>query len=296
LTGKGITRLAKYKMTEHELGIALGQQLLGLQDLHYGLWDEELELNLANLSIAQRRFASLIASELPDPAVNETHVLDVGCGTGYILALLTQKGYQVDAASPSHFLIERVKQRLADLPDSTSKVFETRFEEFPEQIYQQYYDVILFNESFQHIPMKRAFDKVQKLLKPGGLVILVDTFLTDDASNNRNQDIRHKQKDFYNYVEQSPFSLLRDDDLTQYIVPNITLMDDFLKNKLRPASKMLNTYFQSNNPVLTRIGTFLLKRKLTQFNEKSRYHSASQRLLDGSGVYRFIVLQLVKPV
>jgi DNA modification methylase len=144
--------------------------------------------------------------------------------------------------------------------------------------------------------MERAFDKVQKLLKPGGLIIVIDTFLTDDASNNRNQDIRHKQKDFYNYVEQSPFSLLRDDDLTQYIVPNITLMDDFFKNKLRPASKMLNTYFQSNNPVLTRIGTFLLKRKLTHFNEKSRYHSASQRLLDGSGVYRFIVLQLVKPV
>ena len=151
--------MAKYKMTEQELGIALGQQLLGLQDLHYGLWDEELELNLANLSIAQRRFASLIASELPDPAVNETHVLDVGCSTGYILALLTQKGYQVDAASPSQFLIERVKQRLAELPDSTSKVFVTRFEDFPEPLYQQYYDVILFNESFHQTPMPRAFSK-----------------------------------------------------------------------------------------------------------------------------------------
>ncbi|WP_455223065.1 methyltransferase domain-containing protein [Kaarinaea lacus] len=288
--------MAKYKMTEQELGIALGQQLLGLQDLHYGLWDEELELNLANLSIAQRRFASLIASELPDPSVNETHVLDVGCGTGYILALLTQKGYQVDAASPSHFLIEQVKQRLAELPDSTSKVFETNFENFPEQIYQQYYDVILFNESFHHIPMQRAFNKVQKLLKPGGLIIISDTFLADEVTNNRNQDIRHKLTDFYKYIEKSPFSLLRDDDLTQYIVPNIELLDDFLKNKLKPASDMLSTYFQTNNPVLTKIGAFLLKRKLTQFNERTLYHHTSQRLLDGSGVYRFIVLQLVKPV
>jgi len=288
--------LAKYKMTEQELGIALGQQLLGLQDLHYGLWDEELELNLANLSIAQRRFASLIASELPDPAVNETHVLDVGCGTGYILALLTQKGYQVDAASPSQFLIERVKQRLAELPDSTSKVFVTRFEDFPEPLYQQYYDVILFNESFHQTPMPRAFSKVQKLLKPGGLIIICDMFLTDDAANNASLDTRHKLTDFYRYIEQSPFSLLRDDDLTQYVAPNVALMDDFLKNKLKPASEMLGTYLQSNNPVLSKIGSFLLKKRLTQFNEKTLYHRGSQRLVDGSGSYRFIVLQLVKPV
>lgn len=288
--------MAKYKMTEQELGIALGQQLLDLQDLHYGLWDEELELNLANLSIAQRRFASLIASELPDPSVNETHVLEVGCGTGYILALLTQKGYQVDAASPSQFLIERVKQRLAELPGSTSKVFVTRFENFPEPLYQQYYDVILFNESFHQTTMPRAFSKVQKLLKPGGLIIICDTFLTDDGISNANQDMRHKLTDFYRYIEQSPFSLLRDDDLTQYVAPNVALMDDFLKNKLKPASEMLGTYLQTNNPILSKIGSFLLKKQLTQFNEKTLYHRGSQQLVDGSGSYRFIVLQLVKPV
>ncbi|WP_455365736.1 class I SAM-dependent methyltransferase [Kaarinaea lacus] len=288
--------MAKYKMTEQELGIALGQQLLGLQDLHYGLWDDELELNLANLSIAQSRFASLIASELPDPAVNETHVLDVGCGTGYILALLTQKGYQVDAASPSEFLIERVKQRLSELPDSTSKVFVTKFEDFPEQIYQQYYDVILFNESFHRIAIPAAFNKVQKLLKPGGLIIICDSFLKDDATAHNSEDIRHKLIEFYHSVEQSPFSLLRDDDLTQYVAPNIMLMEDFLENKLKPASEVLNTYLQSNNPVLTKIGSFLLKKQLTQFNPESLHHRSSQRLVDGSASYRFIVAQLVKPV
>ena len=288
--------MAKYKMTEHELGIALGQQLLGIQDLHYGLWDEELELNFANLVIAQRRFANLIASELPDPAVNETHVLDVGCGSGYILSLLTQQGYQVDAASPSHFLIEGVKQRLAELPDSTSKVFEVKFEDFPEQIYQQYYDVILFNESFHHITMQRAFTKVQKLLKPGGLTIICDTFLGDDVNKRGNLLNQHKLADFYRYIEQSPFSLLRDDDITPYVAPNIELMDDFLKTKLKPASETLGNYLQSNNPVLTKIGAFLLKKKLLQFNEKYLSRRTSKALLDGSANYRFIVLQLVKPV
>ena len=283
-------------MTEHELGLALGQQLLGIQDLHYGLWDDELELNFANLVVAQRRFANLIASELPDPAVNETHVLDVGCGTGHILSLLTQQGYQVDAVSPSHFLIELVKQRLTELPDSTSKVFESKFEDFPEQIYRQYYDVILFNESFNQLSIPRAFDKVQTLLKPGGLVIICDTFLSDAAQIKQYKSIKHSLSDLQQYIDQSPFSLIRDEDITEYVAPTIELMDEFLKTKLKPASETLGQYLQSNNPVLSKIGSFLLKKKFSQLNEKYFSQYNDKALLKGAASYRFIVLQLVKPV
>ena len=283
-------------MTEHELGLVLGQQLLGIQDLHYGLWDDDLELNFANLAVAQQRFANLIASELPDPAVNETHILDVGCGTGHILSLLTQQGYQVDAVNPSHFLIERVKRRLADLPDSTSKVFESKFEDFPEQIYQQYYDVVLFNESFNDIPIPRSLLKVQRLLKPGGLVIICDSFLTDSSHVHTDTSIKHALQEFYHQIDHSPFSLLRDDDITQYVAPTIELLDEFLKNKLKPASETLGQYLLSNNPVLSKIGTFLLKKKFTRLNRKYFTQLNKQALQNGTASYRFIVLQLVKPV
>jgi SAM-dependent methyltransferase len=282
-------------MTEHDLGIALGQQLLGLQDLQYGLWDEELELNIANLAKAQRRFANLIASELPDPSVHETHVLDTGCGAGYVLSLLTQRGYQVDAASPSHFLIEQVKHRLTEFPGSTSKVFETDFENFPEKIYQQYYDVILFNESFHQIPMQRAFSKAQKLLKPGGLTIICDAFLAADAANNAHNAL-HKISDFYRFIGQSPFSLIRDEDITRFVAPNIELMEEFVTTKLKPASESLGIYLHSNNPVLIKIGSFLFKKKLHRLNDQYFSRRTGKALLDGSASYHFIVLQLVKPV
>ncbi len=283
-------------MTEQELGLALGQQLLGIQDLHYGLWDDDLELNFSNLAVAQRRFANLIASELPDPAVNETHILDVGCGTGHILSLLTQQGYQVDAVSPSHFLIELVKQRLADLPDSTSKVFESKFEDFPEQIYQQYYDVILFNESFNEISMSMAISKVQRLLKPGGLIIICDSFLASTSHVHTDTTIKHELQDFYRQIDRSPFSLLRDDDITQYVVPTIELVDEFLKNKLKPAGETVGQYLLSNNPVLSKIGSFLLKKKFSQLNKKYFTQLNKQALQNGTASYRFIVMQLVKPV
>lgn len=283
-------------MTGQELGLALGQQLLGIEDLHYGLWDDELELNFDNLAVAQRRFASLIASELPDPAQNETHVLDVGCGSGHILALLTQQGYQVDAVSPSPFLISLVKRRLADLADSTSKVFELKFEDFPEQIYQQYYDVIFFNESFNHIPIQRAFPKTQKLLKPGGLVIICDLFCSDQAAAATNDGVQQSLNEFYHRLDQSPFTLLRDDDISEYVAPNVALLDNFLKSRLKPASQTLSHYLQTNNPVLSKIGALLFRRTFSQLDKQYFTSAPNQALLDGSLRYRFIVLQLVKPV
>ena len=288
--------MAKQKMTGQELSLALGQQLLGIEDLQYGLWDDELELSFANLAVAQRRFANFIASQLPDPALNETHVLDVGCGTGHILSLLTQQDYQVDAVSPSHFLISQVKRRLSDLADSTSKVFELKFEDFPEKIYQQYYDVILFNESFKHIPMQRSFPKIQTLLKPGGLVIICDTFYSDQAAQTANNGQHYLLDDFYHRVEQSPFSLVRDDDITEYVTPNVKLMNDFLKTKLKPAGASVGQYLQSNNPLLSKLGSLLFRKTFAQLNEKYFARAANQGLLDGSEHYRFIVMQLVKPV
>ena len=101
-------------MSSKELGLILGQQILGVEDLHYGLWDEELPLNFSNLPIAQQRYTDMIASVLPDPSQNEIHVLDVGCGTGHILSQLNQKGYQVDGVIPSKFLGNMVKERIAE--------------------------------------------------------------------------------------------------------------------------------------------------------------------------------------
>jgi hypothetical protein len=174
-------------------------------------------------------------------------------------------------------------------------VFETDFENFPEKIYQQYYDVILFNESFHPIPMQRAFSKVQKLLKPGGLTIICDTFLAADANNNAHNAL-HKISDFYRFIGQSPFSLMRDEDITRFVAPNIELIDDFLKTKLKPASEMVGAYLQSNNPILAKIGAFLFKKKLHRLNEKYFFQGDGTVLQNGSANFHFIVLQLVKPV
>jgi hypothetical protein len=97
-------------------------------------------------------------------------------------------------------------------------------------------------------------------------------------------------------VEQSPFTLLRDDDITDYVAPNVSLMDDFLKSKLKPASESISRYLQSNSPLLTKIGALLFRKTFSQLDERYLAHTPNQSLLNGSSRYQFIVLQLIKPV
>ena len=65
------------KMHSRELGLVLAKQLLGVEDLHYGLWDADLELKLGNLATAQQRYNDMLIAQLPRPE-REVRVLDIG--------------------------------------------------------------------------------------------------------------------------------------------------------------------------------------------------------------------------
>ena len=53
--------------------------VLGLEHLHYGLWQAGEETSLANLKAAQALYQQAIIDLLPPPPAR---ILDVGCGTG----------------------------------------------------------------------------------------------------------------------------------------------------------------------------------------------------------------------
>ncbi|MEN8205237.1 MAG: hypothetical protein ABFS24_04405 [Pseudomonadota bacterium] len=48
------------KMSLRELGLGLAQQILGVEDLHYGLWDADLDLSLGNIALAQQRYTEML--------------------------------------------------------------------------------------------------------------------------------------------------------------------------------------------------------------------------------------------
>ena len=294
-------------MGSKEMGLVLGQQLLGVDDLHYGLWDDDLTLSLSNLAEAQQRYTDLIISALPSAEGGKTRVIDIGCGTGHILAQLINQGFLADGLVPAPKLAEQVRARLekystisdANLDKSSARLFENTFEEFPMEEHNNYYDAALFSESYQYIPMSASFPILAHIVKPGGLIVICDFFKTEHDGDGQPGDQSfgggHRMDQFYAELGKHPFTLLRDEDITKRVSPNIKLVDETLTQKLIPAGQTLNRYLTDNYPktygLIKKIFNLFFGKKLRK--QKYKYFSGfrTQAVFERYKTYRLIVLK-----
>ena len=295
------------KMGSKELGLVLGQQLLGIDDLHYGLWDENMTLSLSNLAEAQQRYTDMIVTALPSAEGGKTRVIDIGCGTGHILSQLINRGFQADGLVPAPKLAEQVRGRLkkysASTDDSSGKrparLFESTFEQFPMDEHIDYYDAALFSESYQYIPMSASFPILAHIVKPGGLVVICDFFKTEHDGDGQPGDKSfgggHRMNQFYSELEKHPFTILRDEDITSKVSPNIKLVDETLTQKLIPAGQTVNRYLIDNYPtsygLIKKIFNLFLGKKLQK--QKYKYFSGyrTQAVFEHYKTYHLIVLK-----
>jgi len=288
----------KKTMTSRELGLVLAQQLLGVEDLHYGLWDPDLELSLGNLALAQQRYTDMLLEQLESLLSDRPapRILDVGCGTGHLFQLLIERGYHVDAVNPSAHLNKLVRERLAALPHNGSILYETGFESLPCRQCQHQYDLLLFSESFQYIPLPDIFALAPKLLRNGGRLVICDFFKTDahcdGGAGDRSFSGGHLLAEFYRYVGQSPFRISHDEDLTARVSPNIALLDEWLTRRLVPALSSVDEYLLGAWPRLTRILKWLGRHKLARARYKYLSGHRSQAVFEKYKSYRLLVLDL----
>lgn len=259
------------RMHTRELGLVLARQLGSVEDLHYGLWDNGLELNFGNLRRAQQRYTDHLIAQLPPPDEN-VRVLDIGCGTGHLMRQLLDRGYAVDGVIPSPDLGKLVREKFRPGDAHQPRIFECRFEDFPAGEQTGAYDVALFSESFQYIPMAASLPLLQRIVKPGGTLLISDVFKSDahgDAGpGDKSISGGHVLREFYERMQETRFELLTDEDLTSRVSPNLDLVNDFLMQRARPAALTLHRYLSSNYPVTTRLALRFFRRKIEKLNYK----------------------------
>jgi SAM-dependent methyltransferase len=102
-----------------------------------------------------REAAAWLVGEQP------TTVLELGAGTGKLTEVLVGLGHDVHATDPDEQMLERLRERLPDVPTSVAGA-----EEIPAP--DASYDVVVVAQAFHWFDHDRAFPEIARVLRPGG--------------------------------------------------------------------------------------------------------------------------------
>ncbi|MFC1541063.1 class I SAM-dependent methyltransferase [Candidatus Latescibacterota bacterium] len=246
-----------------EIGLIIGRELFNTEHLHYGYWTSDLEINLFNLSQAQKNFCDLIISQIP----NETKtILDVGCGAGILALNLIESGYRVDCVSPNSVLTEYTRSLLGD----KSFIFDCCFEKIETE---KRYDLVLFSESFQYINLENALNNSIQLLNYNGYLLICDFFRTNVKGESALGG-GHKLDKFYDLISQYPLKPIKDIDITKETAPNLDIVNKLLTNVGLPVWNIVINFLNNNYHFLSKFLQWKYRKKLAKINRK--YFSGSR--------------------
>lgn len=240
-----------------DIGLILAKQFFNTEYLHYGYWTEDLTVENNNVYRAQENYAELIVSHIPESTKT---ILDVGCGAGKFAEKLLDLGYEVDCVSPSPNLTRHVRKLLGD----RSTIFECGYEALETD---KHYDMVLFSESFQYIPLSDIFSQTMRYLKPGGHMLICD-FFRRDVEGTSPIGGGHDLKKFYDTVAEQPLEMLTDMDITKETAPSIDIVDDFLHNAIHPIYDLIWYVLDNNYPFIAKLIRKKFRKKLDKANYK----------------------------
>ena len=287
-------------MHSRELGLVLAEQLLDIDDLHYGWWEEGEPPSLAGMKAAQERYSQKLIDAVERLSPPGARILDVGCGTGHLMQKLLLRGFRVDGVIPAPWLEKRVRERLATVEAAAADgyrptVFPCMFENMPDAARAEPYDLILFSESFQYIPLDASLPMLRALLVPDGRVLVCDFFKTahhgDGGPGDKSFGGGHKIARFHAALETHRFELLEDQDVTRFISPSVALVDQLLRQRIGPAMGSIDQYISARIPRIRKLLGWIFRKKIAKLRYKYLAENRTQAVFERYKTYRLLVLQ-----
>jgi len=264
------------KIDSKEVGLEIGLLAFNFmfksQHLHYGYFQDGLEADISNLKKAQENYANMLFSHIPD---GTRTILDVGCGSGKIAQLLTIKGYQVDCVSPNQRLTNFAKK----INGNKVQFFQCKFQDMKTD---RKYDLILFSESFQYIPMDKSIPLALQMLNPGGFIMVSD-FFKNDIENKSKLGGGHKYDDWLKFKESFPVKTIFEKDITAETSKTIDIVNQFNLEVLKPAWNSLWDLGADRFPLIIKIARRLYRKKIEKMEKK---HFTGQRTGDNFRNYK----------
>jgi SAM-dependent methyltransferase len=272
------------KETGLRIGLILGKHLFRAEHLHYGYWEEGLEVELFNLPRAQEAYCDFLISHIPADAGS---ILDVGCGAGRLALQLLEKGYRVDCVSPSSVFARHTR----DLLGPRSRVFECRYEDLQTP---NRYDLILFSESFQYTDLHQALHNSVNFLNDNGYLFICDFFKKNVAGRSPISG-GHRLEKFYAAVARHSLKQIRDLDITTQTAPTMDILNHILINVGQPILSLAMQYLYARHGVIARLLHWKFRKRIAKINRK--YFSGTKNAANFSFFksYRLLIYQKAGP-
>lgn len=252
-----IGKRISFQYTGLEIATLVGRFFLDTEDLHYGYWVEGLPVKTANLKQAQENYTDLIIRHIPE----ETRtILDVGAGNGNLSRKLQNNGFTIESLTPSFYQAEVIKSKLK----AGSRVHVSRFQSCKTL---GKYDLIIFSESFQYIPVKKAITMARSLLNTSGKILICDFF----SKVTKDVDIfngGHNWDKYLDVLVKESIEILIDLDITPETAPNIKLFSDLVNDVGLPSAWMVKEYLFYKYPRIM---------SLLRWKFRSKYRSLTGR-------------------
>lgn len=233
--------------------LRLYHEILGLEHLHYGLWNGE-PLNLEGLKRAQERFSEVLLTHIP-PGVES--VLDVGCGVGATAQTLVARGYEVEGLSPDPY------HRALFLRRTVRPFHLSRFQEFEPE---RRFDLLLMSESAQYIWLDHFFPAVHRAAAPGAHLLIADYFTVEDDRGPLGRS-GHPLDEFVRLAEEAGLALELEEDITDRVVPTLELAEHWFGRYVDPVLSVLADHVNTRHPVLARLGRRLFRKRLERLEQ-----------------------------
>ncbi len=247
--------MARQKLDTRAVGLDVGlsfvRWLTGAEHLHYGVWTG-LEVTAGNLRAAQDAYSARLFAHLPDRSA--LRVLDIGGGAGETAAKLITLGHNVDIVVPSAFLAGRCR-----INAPTANVHECLFEDFKGT---GPYDLCLFSESFQYIPLELGLARAMSLLAQDGEVLIGDCFRSDafrPGPVKATVGGGHRLSAFRSLIAALPMDVIAEEDISAAVAPSIDL-EQALFHVVGHAVTRLDAEFTVKRPSRWRFARWVFER------------------------------------
>ena len=263
-----------------EAGYRFFKFVSGSEYLHFGLFEADIPPTFQNLKQAQDRYLERLIEIIPPHART---ILDVGAGSGKTAEVLIERGFEVDCVSPGKILGDVVAQRLG----SRSVVYRAPFE---EAVIPKHYDVVLFSESFQYIPISAAIPKAISLLNPNGHILICDFFRRPGTGRSLVGG-GHALDRWETYLAEAPLDVVYEKDITEETAPVLDIINAFYMEVAKPLAVAGGQVASARWPMITRIARFFLRRDLEKLERKRFSGRANAAEFKRTKVYRTYLLK-----